>query len=351
MIDKDPGALLGQAQVYTDLAGLQQLKAEGHRDKAAALRQVAKQFESMFIQMMMKSMREANTVFSEGDALGGDSSEAKLYQEMFDNQLSLTLAKGRGIGIADALLRQLQNRYPDTAGATGDTSAAPAADSHALPRARVPVTGAPGASAAPDAAAVQDVLRSLFSGRVDAAPPATDTGDTADAASYAASPADFIAALTPAAQRIAQEIGVDSRVLLSQAALETGWGRKVLQRADGSSSNNFFNIKADADWQGAVVTVPTIEYRDGVAVRETATFRAYETPEAAFADYAKLVLDNPRYADAVRSAGDSNAYMRALADAGYATDPQYADKVLALLRTGHLQRETAGTAADGTASL
>ena len=340
MINKNP--LPGDTSVYTDLSGMRNLKATTHGDKDAQMREIAHQFESMMMQMMIKSMRQANEVFSDGDPLA--SSESKFYQDMFDNQLSLSLSRGRGMGIADALLRQLRGKYGSeetekTGDATGIGSTAlggKAASSHTLPPARE----VRAASAPVDADAVHETIHQLFSGdgSVDDVP--HDDG-VAAANAMDGSPGAFVEALYPQAERIAKSIGVDSRVLLSQAALETGWGQKVLQRADGSSSFNFFNIKADASWRGPVVTVPTIEYRNGIAVRENAAFRAYASPEQSFSDYARLITENPRYQHALQRAGDSRAYVHALARAGYATDPRYADKVLAVLDSDQVRQAAA----------
>lgn len=334
MIDKN-SLPVGSPQVYTDLAGVRNLKASTHGDKNAQLREMAHQFESLMVQMMMKSMRQANEVFSDGDPLS--SSESKFYQDMFDNQLSLTLSQGRGMGIASALLRQLQEKYGEP-----ETQPGAAKPDHTLPPRPVAASVSASASALRppvqrDPVEVQEAMRRLFSGEDEPDENAAD-GGVAAAGALDGSPAAFIEALQPQAERVAKSLGVDSRVLLSQAALETGWGQKVLQRADGTSSFNFFNIKADANWRGAVVTVPTIEYRNGIAVRETATFRAYSSPQQSFSDYAKLIAENPRYQHALQRAADPRAYVHALARAGYATDPRYADKVLAVLDSDQVRQ-------------
>ncbi|HEY3698084.1 MAG TPA: flagellar assembly peptidoglycan hydrolase FlgJ [Spongiibacteraceae bacterium] len=335
MIGKDATAVLNQPQVYTDLSSLQQLKLQGHTDKSAALKNIAHQFESMMVQMMMKSMRQANEVFSDGDITS--SSDEKFYQDMFDNQLSLTLSQGRGFGIADAFMRQLQGRFGDAA----KNAATPNVD-HDLGenindslsdvrRVQTLVASSPSADSPRMIEAIQDVLRKLFDGSADDSETTNSTAGT----ELDGTPAAFVESLRPLAERIATSLGVDSRVLLSQSALETGWGQKVLQCADGTSSFNFFNIKADAGWNGAVVKVPTIEYQDGVAVRAWASFRAYGSAEESFADYAQLIAGNPRYQPALQCADNPRAYVKALAAAGYATDPRYADKVLALYDSEH----------------
>src|SRR5690606_28615257 len=312
------------SQVYTDLGGVQNLKALAKRDKNAALQEIAHQFESVMVQMMMKSMRQANAVFSDGDPL--NSNESQMYRDMFDNQLSVSLTQGRGMGIAAALLRQLQGAQP--AGGLTDVHAAQSTNAdpatNLLDYARATLrsvdtqraldteTPLQPASGADD---TYEQLLALMSA------PETDT-PRFDVAAMAAdrldgSPEQFVDALMPVAEQVAAQLGVDSRVLLSQAALETGWGEKVIRRADGGSSFNFFNIKATPNWKGAVVTVPTTEFRDGVAVREYAAFRAYNSPQESFADYAQLIGNNPRYQNALAQADDPRAYMHALQRAGY----------------------------------
>lgn len=347
MIEKDATTVFNQPQVYTDLSSLQQLRLQGHTDKSAALKNIAHQFESMMVQMMMKSMRQANEAFSDGDITS--SSDEKFYQDMFDNQLSLTLSQGRGFGIADAFIRQLQGRFGDAAKNTAtqnldrsvseNISSSENVDTSLsdVKRVQTLMASPPSADSPRVIEAIQDVLRKLFDGSADD----SETTSPASGTQLDGTPAAFVESLRPLAERIAASLGVDSRVLLSQSALETGWGQKVLQCADGTSSFNFFNIKADAGWNGAVVKVPTIEYQDGVAVRAWASFRAYGSAEESFADYAQLIAGNPRYQQALQCADNPRAYMKALAAAGYATDPRYADKVLALYDSEHW-RDTGG---------
>lgn len=322
----DPSSVnLNQAQSYTDLNSLQQITTLGKSDKSAALAKISHQFESMMMQMMMKSMREANSVFSDGDVTS--SSEGKFYQDMFDNQLTLSLSQGKGMGIATAFMRQFQSRYDDKASVAPANTNQGNAD---IQRMAASVVSNP--DTMPTNPAVQEAIYRLFGGTENS----VAGSDAANALPLDGTPQNFVEKLRPAAERIAGQLGVDSRVLLSQSALETGWGQKVLQCADGSSSFNFFNIKAGDNWSGAVVTVPTIEYQNGVAVRDVAKFRAYGSPEESFADYAKLVAENPRYQQAMQCADDPRAYIKALAQSGYATDPQYAQKVLAVLDSEHM---------------
>jgi flagellar protein FlgJ len=330
-----------QAQVYTDLNSLQQITTLGKSDKNAALEKIAHQFESLMMQMMLKSMREANSVFSEGDMTS--SSEEKFYQDMADNQMTLSLSQGKGMGIAAALLRQLQGRSGDKSAASVALDPTKVASLDHVDRrlaaiARSSVSGAATVDSAASVTAIQDALHTLF-GEMGNANTLVDVA--ADTEPLDGSPKNFVEKLLPAAERVARQLGVDSRVLLSQSALETGWGQKVIQCADGSSSFNFFNIKADDSWTGAVVKVPTIEYQNGIAVREYAKFRAYSSPEESFSDYVKFIADNPRYQNAMECADDPRAYVKALAQAGYATDPQYAQKVIAVLDGEHMTPSSA----------
>lgn len=356
----DKSATLAVPQVYTDLGSLQNLKRPGG-DERAQLRQIAEQFEAMMMQMMLKSMRQANAVFSEGNPLVGN--EEQFYQEMFDQQLGINLSSsGRGMGIADALMRQLQGRLPQE-GQGADREAGRAAIAvqrgEALQAALVPARNAALRARQPGDApfnnvAPADVLdgdaiwETLESAALRVEQTRSHPVQTQPLPTFDGTPATFVNALLPVAERIGAELGVDSRLLLSQAALETGWGEKMIARRDGQPSYNFFNIKAGRSWDGAVATVPSLEYRNGVAVREWSAFRAYESPEESFADYARLISQNPRYRQALAQADNPRAYMHALERAGYATDPRYAEKVLAVFDGRHLQGGDAGPIDTGT---
>ena len=150
------------------------------------------------------------------------------------------------------------------------------------------------------------------------------------------SPTDFVRQLWPHAREAARELGVAPEVLIAQAALETGWGRRMIQRADGGNSFNLFGIKADSSWQGDRAQVATIEYVGGVAERQRASFRAYSGLGESFSDYVQFLRSNPRYRQALEQVQDSESFVRGLQDAGYATDPNYADKILRILDRGTL---------------
>jgi flagellar protein FlgJ len=350
---------------WTEMSGFQQLRAQARSDGGkAALPAVARQFESIFTQMMLKSMRDANASIGEGM---GDSKAGDSYRDMFDQQLSLTLANGRnGLGIAKMLIRQLGGK-PDAAAAM--PSAADLAATQALS------ASAPGTKTARDVSEVMNAnvraLLQLGSDADDAAggsmPSITDTSpgwrDTldrfaqgaADVAGTAAKllpggdPVNFVRALAPHAAAAARQLGVSTRALLAQAALETGWGKHLPRGGDGSSSNNLFGIKAGSSWDGDKVTVPTLEYENGVAVRKRDQFRAYDSPSDSFADYARLISDSPRYARALGQGDNIAGFAHALVRGGYATDPSYAAKITAIANSPQMREAMAALHLEGAA--
>jgi flagellar protein FlgJ len=141
---------------------------------------------------------------------------------------------------------------------------------------------------------------------------------------------DFVKRLHPYAEEAAQELGVDPKVIIAQAALETGWGRALVKNSDGSNSFNLFNIKADKSWQGKQAQVSTLEFDRGIAKKVNAGFRTYGSFQESLKDYVQLIKSNPRYGDALKQAGSAENYTRELQQAGYATDPNYANKIMSI---------------------
>lgn len=306
--------------MYNDIGALAELRLDARQNSPESLGEVAKQFESLFVQMMVKSMRDATL---KGGLL--ESNSLDTYEQMYDQQLSLELAKHGGVGLAEVIVRQFEGQVQSNALRPEVFNELP---THRIATLTAPISEDNAISGAVPARAPSAVPASVNrSGGASEAAPVSLGEKPADWS--AKSQADFVQSLRPHARAASETLGVDPDVLLAQAALETGWGQKVLSRGEGSS-NNFFNIKAGSDWQGASVVRSTVEYRDGVAVRENARFRAYPSAAASFRDYAALVSASPRYAAALDAAPDGDAYIRELASAGYATDPRYADKVLAV---------------------
>lgn len=245
---------------------------------------VAQQFEAMFLNIVMKSMRE--TVPSNSMT---DNESTKLFQGMYDQQMAQVMAQKGGLGLAAMIERQLN----------GTASLRPPSyDLKGPPQTSQPLDGADPAEAAVPRLGMP----------------------------YSSSAQAFVSQVWPQAQKAAASLGVPAHFLVAQAALETGWGKSVIARADGSSSNNLFNIKAGKDWQGAVVEARTTEYENGKAVVRNERFRAYGSYAESFQDYARLIAQNPRYAS-VLGQSDADGFSRALQKGGYATDPAYAEKL------------------------
>ncbi|MEQ9395259.1 flagellar assembly peptidoglycan hydrolase FlgJ [Haliea sp.] len=287
-----------------DAAGFGGLKLAAQREDPAAVREAAQQFEALLVQTMLKEMRAATA----DDGLFG-SSQMDTYYEMFDQQIALEMTRKGGMGLADMLVRQLGG---DEQAAGGNTLPA-----GGLPAAGMPVPPRPPTSALPAPAARAAA----------AAGPAEPAAAMAAARTPAfASADDFVGSLLPLAREAADHLGVPAEAILAQSALETGWGQHLLPHPAGGPAWNLFGIKAGRDWTGPVASAVTLEVRDGVAVRETARFRAYGSPAEAMADYTRFLSGRSRYAE-VPGAGDSASFARALQQAGYATDPEYAAKI------------------------
>jgi peptidoglycan hydrolase FlgJ len=307
-----------EAPAYTDLAGLSKLKRAAGNNDPAAIRTVAEQFESMFTRMMLKSMRDA----SGPDPMFGSDQE-QMYQGMADDQLAVQLSKGKGFGLADMLVRQLQRMgvkgADAAAGGTGTT-----------------ITGGTGAAATGGIGA-----------KAAAAYSATERASTTSTTVSDAAKTNFIQDLWPQAQEAGQLLGVDPRHLIAQAALETNWGRSMPQDANGRTSNNLFGIKASAEWSGSTVTSGTQEFAGGVATDTSAQFKAYPTQAQSFQDYVALLRNNPRYSAALNTGGDVQAFATGLQRGGYATDPDYANKIAAVANTvAHKVSATSASVSD-----
>jgi flagellar protein FlgJ len=265
------------ATTYSDLNGLAALKKDPSSPQA--IHAVAQQIDALFLQMMLKSMRDASAEVGEAA-----SNEMSMYQDMFDKQIALSMSQNQSLGLGAQLTRQLGA----TAGAT----------------APLPSTGNP-QSAQP--AAVQ----------------VTGTGTSTQ----------FVSQIFPAIQRAAQALGVNPFAMLAQAVLETGWGKRMARAADGTPSHNMFGIKADDAWDGARVAADTVEFSGGLATHRRTAFRAYGSIEESVNDFARLLGSSPRYRDAVAGGENAEAYIEAIGKSGYATDPRYADKLNDIMKS------------------
>ena len=306
------------ANVFTDLNGLQSIRSLSKESQDEAMMQVAKQFESMFISMMMKSMRDASDVFSEDSLF--NSPESDFYQNMYDDQMALSLASGQGTGLADVIHRQLMAQYGDDGAKVANV------DQNKLFDRRY--TGLSQAMERVAAELERQPSRPAADKRKDepASSSAAASGLGHKGQGFA-SPAEFVAALYPLAEKIADELGVDPKAVVAQAALETGWGQSMIRDAQGRPSHNLFGIKANAGWDGDKVRVTTHEYRNGVRLRESADFRSYASLEDGLRDYVSFLSESSRYQQALQSDVSGQDYGYRLQQAGYATDPEYGAKI------------------------
>jgi len=336
-----------------DAQNLDQLKLQAKRDPGKAVAGAAKQFEAMFLGMVLKSMREATP--QDGPF---DNEQSRLYISMFDQQIAQQLA-ARGTGLAEVMARQLSG---NAGGAVPQNQSAftldPARDP--LPISTLTLAALrPGPARLPDSLpAMQgrgalnplpeaDPLQTPFAMDVIQEPAAEPLpAGTAAAPAPASVPKsvpfaqtrDFVDRMWSHAVNAARSIGVKPQFMVGQAALESGWGRHEIRAADGSATYNVFGIKAGRSWKGPVVEKATTEYVNGVAQKTTAKFRAYASYDEAFRDYASLLRNNPRYANVVGQAQDARGFARGLQQAGYATDPAYADKLVRVINGSTLRQ-------------
>jgi flagellar protein FlgJ len=283
--------------VAFDPRALDRLRTEASASPDRALREAARQFEVLFMNMLLKSMRDAAP--QDGPL---DSDQTRMYTGLLDQQLAQAMA-ARGIGLADVMVRQLGQ----------GAGAAPKPAPTAAP--------APAASPVNDAAAA--------SAPRDEVRPASLTGRARD----------FVNRLWPHAVEASRTTGIPAHFILGQAALESGWGTREIRGVEGAPTHNLFGIKAGRTWRGESAEATTTEYVGGVAQKSVARFRAYPSYAAAFQDYAALLKTNARYARVLESGADAGAFARELQNAGYATDPGYAAKLTRII-TGSFLRSS-----------
>lgn len=319
--------------------------AEASRER---LRTAARELEAQFAQLMLKSMRSA----SFGDSLLGDNNT--MYRDMYDQKLSRELTKGTGLGLAPMIVRQLERSMapaPDIAGTASTTF-----DSNGgLPLTRNLPLAMPLSASHPAPISVPDTVLSCGNTlsldpsshgvslgaiapvalpTVTPLAPAPNDACDPNAPLDCSSPEAFVRSIWPHAQRTATELGVSPKALVAQAALETGWGRRLV---GGEGSHNLFGIKATGGWNGDRVNSATHEFVNGARQNQRADFRGYHSIHESFDDYARL-MRNDRYAGALAAGNDPDRFANALQRAGYATDPAYAAKISAIVDGPTLQR-------------
>jgi flagellar protein FlgJ len=320
----NPAPLSATANIF-DANSLTALKRQAGKGDPAANRQVAKQFEAFFLQMVMKSMRDATP--REGVF---DSDQTRMYESLLDQQLAQVLGgSGRGTGLAAMIEAQLARQNHEPRPLDGPLPLQPAAPALRLPQEQALPLRREAAKAFP--------LQNLPAAPAVAAPPPSTSVPVSTTAAQRA----FVNRMLPAAVAAEQVTGIPAHFMVAQAALETGWGKSEARRADGSPSFNTFGIKAGANWRGATVEAATTEVIAGLAQNRIERFRAYGSYEEAFGDYANLLAGNPRYA-AIIGAQEPGRFARGLQAAGYATDPHYAAKLESIIGGTALKQALAG---------
>ena len=299
-----------------DIKGLDELRRAAQSGDGKALDEAAKQFEAIFVQMMLKSMRKAQDVMADKDS-PFNSEQVKFYRDMHDTQIASDLASNGSIGLAEIIVRQLGKVGDDymPAGALRNDGNLSSINRNAI---------------ASTQKAQEDVLGKQ--------PIKTFQSFKTAAFDDAQS---FIEQLYPAAQQAAEQLGIDPKALLAQAAIETGWGKHMIHNTAGQNSHNLFGIKADRRWQGDRAMVDTIEFEQGIAATKKAPFRMYDSFAESMQDYVGFVKQNPRYEDAVKQSSSTEQYFSELQKAGYATDPDYASKVISVFEGEQFKRFSA----------
>lgn len=301
------------ASAAMDNHALESLRGKAFgENKEEALRAAAQQFEAIFLNMVMGSMRKANDVFAKDNIL--DSRYTNMYRDMYDQQLTSELSSQGALGLADLMVEQLSQqggiKTHDRVGAELDD-------------ARAAVTRAASKTLSDQGG----IDAGLFYGdsRVNSLQLDGQTKTIS-------SPDEFIQLLRPQAEKVAAETGLSAKALLAQAALETGWGQRIVPGRHGGSSNNLFNIKADQRWDGDKSHVNTLEFNGTTADKQRAAFRSYQSLEQSLHDYANFIKQHPRYQQALQVADQPEQYAEQLQTAGYATDPQYANKLKSIMQ-------------------
>jgi len=304
------------ANNYLDINGLNDIKLQSKsansEDKKAALGKVAKQFESLFTQMLLKSMRKAQDVLESDSPFNSQS--VKFYRDMHDKQLAVELSNNGSLGLAPLIVRQLGG-----------------ADENYKPHSVLRNNG--------DLNSLNSASQVKAKNKVELSTASNEKNEQTLVSNHKNSvtspefmqPKDFVNALIEPAKQVEQKLGVPYAVVIAQAALETGWGQKIIKTSQGQSSNNLFNIKADNRWQGEKATKETLEYQQGAMVKVKAPFRVYQSISDSANDFINFLTSSDRYQEALNKTGDVEQFLHGLESAGYATDPNYANKILSTL--------------------
>jgi len=316
-----------EASNYFDLQGLERLRQKTKTNDKETIREVANQFESMFAAMLIKSMRQANEAFETESPF--NNQQTKFYTEMQDKQLALDISRHGTLGLADALVRQLDPTSIQRP--------------QAIPEDQLMM---PNVDKSKDFSLKEEEEKSQDFNKPDQLQASVrgsnqEAGEKAKTVDFS-SPSSFIQTLLPYAKKAAKALGVSPEAIIAQSALETGWGQKIIKKSDQQSSFNLFNIKSQDDWQGESVNKSSLEVEDGIGVQRKSNFRVYQNLQESFKDYINFITNNQRYDQALQQNTNADRYIEELQEAGYATDPHYAEKIKNIMNSDTFKSIIAG---------
>ena len=345
-----------QSSNYFDLQGLDQLRQKAQGNSKESIREVANQFESMFASMLIKSMRQANEAFETDSPF--NNKNTKFYTDMQDKQLALDISRHGSLGLADALVRQLdpmsiarpdaiaqdQLKMPNSEQATmmDINKVLPATELNKPDKTQASVMFFDDTKQVKKQHADNTDNEAIITAEQinNNKPQSNDVKPFTDQKS-------FIDTLMPYAKKVANTLGISPAALIAQSALETGWGKKIINGADNQSSFNLFNIKAHRGWQGDKVSKNSLEVENGVGVQRRSDFRRYDGYAQSFNDYEQFMTNNQRYKEALQQGTDAGRYVEELQKAGYATDPKYAEKIKQIMNNTTFKAAIAEGEANG----
>ncbi|WP_454009932.1 flagellar assembly peptidoglycan hydrolase FlgJ [Aeromonas sp. Marseille-Q7275] len=345
--DTQSGINLGMVQDVQNLDKLRQM-SHSKEGKQEALMAAARQFESIFTQTLFKGMRQANSVLTQDNPM--NSSYTQFYEGMLDEQRVSDMSSKGGLGIAEMVAKQFSPektfthndgrvlKLPQRTERVYKPYEAPSASNDLIAASKVGKDFADNEMKSEMKGGLNGAESSLNLPRRPhrTVPPMGSTPRASaldESAKVFDSPEEFVERLMPLAKKAADKLGLSPAVLVAQAALESGWGKRVIKDGEGQMSHNLFGIKADPRWEGPKAVVSTLEYEQGVASRQKAAFRSYESFEESFNDYVDFLTSGSRYKGALAKVDSPDRYFEALQQAGYATDPQYASKLKQVLRS------------------
>lgn len=312
--------------LYHDLNSLNQLRMQSKTSQRETLRAAVKEFEAYFLNLMLKNMRQANKVFAEDNPLS--SNDVEFYNEMHDQQLALELSRSSKFGIGDLLFRQLSQHLPKDGGEK-ETPTIKLAEKQPVNRSEQATFSSPYLISA----LKEQRNKAIDNNNKGLSPELNQTAistkaDLTEKSELAFnSKQDFIESIKPYAIEASKALGINPGVLIAQAALETGWGKFLPKDTKGNPSMNLFGIKADSRWDGNRVHTTTLEFIEGIPEKLTQAFRAYDSLKESFEDYVDFIQSNPRYQNALEKTESPKEYLDEIQNSGYATDPNYADKI------------------------